>query len=166
MTRANHVWAMAITYIPLAKGFVYLVAVVDWYMRRVLAWRVSITMEVQFCLDAVEDALSRYGTLDMMNTDQGSHLTSGAFAGFIKAQGIRLSMDGRGGGRDNIFVKQLWRSMQHEEVFLHAYESISVARAGLTSYFQFYNTRRPRSSLEGQSLNRVHFQQPPQLQAA
>ncbi len=136
ITRANQVWAMDITYIPLAKGFVYLVAVVDWYTRRVLAWRVSITMDVQFCLDVVEEACSRYGKPAIMNTDQGSQFTSQAFTGFIKAQGIRLSMDGRGAWRDNIFVERLWRSGKYEEVYLQAYESVAAAREGLDRYFQ------------------------------
>ena len=120
ITRANQAWAMDITYIPMAKGFVYLVAVVDWYTRRVLAWRLSITMDVQFCLEAVEDAVGHYGKPEIMNTDQGSQFTSHAFTGGLKAQGIRLSMDGRGAWRDNIFVERLWRSVKYEEVYLHA----------------------------------------------
>ena len=118
ITRANQVWAMGITYIPMAKGFVYLVVVVDWYTRRVLAWRLSITMDVQFCLEAVEDALVQYGSPDIMNTDQGSQFTSHVFTGCLKGQGIRLSMDGRGAWRDNIFVERLWRSAKYEEVYL------------------------------------------------
>ncbi len=166
ITRVNQVWAMDITYIPLAKGFVYLVAVVDWSTRRVLAWRLSITMDVQFCLDAVADAFSQYGTPDIMNTDQGSQFTSHAFTECIKAQGIRLSMDSRGAWRDNIFVERLWRSVKYEEVYLHAYESVAAARTGLTRYFQFYNSRRPHSSLAGQTPDQVYFQQPPQPRAA
>ena len=166
ITRANQVWAMDVTYIPMAKGFVYLVAVVDWYTRRVLAWRVSIPMDVQFCLDAVEDAFSRHGNPDIMNTDQGSQFTSHAFTERLKAQGIRLSMDGRGAWCDNIFVERLWRSVKYEEVYLHAYESVSAARAGLTRYFQFYNSRRPHSSLAGQTPDQVYFQQQPQPRAA
>jgi putative transposase len=166
ITRANQVWAMDITYIPLAKGFVYLVAVVDWHTRRVLAWRVSITLDVQFCLEAVEEALARYGSPDIMNTDQGSQFTSDAFTGFIKAHRIRLSMDGRGAWRDNIFVERLWRSVKYEEVYLHAYESVSLARAGLTRYFQFYNSRRPHSSLGRQTPDQKYFDNPLPSKAA
>ncbi|GJL55934.1 MAG: transposase [Nitrospirales bacterium] len=166
ITRANQVWAMDITYIPLAKGFVYLVAVVDWYTRRVLAWRVSITMDVQFCLEAVEEALSRYGNPDILNTDQGAQFTSHSFTEWVKAQGIRLSMDGRGAWRDNIFVERLWRTVKYEEVYLHAYESVPAARTGIDRYFQFYNSRRPHSSLAERTPDQVYFQQLPQLQAA
>ncbi len=166
ITRSNEVWAMDITYIPMAKGFVYLVAVVDWYTRRVLAWRLSITMDVQFCLDAVEDAMVRYGRPAIMNTDQGSQFTSQLFTDLLKAQGIRLSMDGRGAWRDNIFVERLWRSVKYEEVYLHAYDSVSAAQAGLARYFQFYNERRPHSSLGGQTPDQVYSYSPPQPQAA
>ena len=166
VTRANQVWAMDVTYLPMAKGFVYLVAVVDWYTRRVLAWRLSITMDVQFCLDAVDDAIARYGRPVIMNTDQGSQFTSHAFTGFLKAHGIRLSMDGRGAWRDNIFVERLWRSVKYEEVYLHAYESVSAARTGIDRYFQFYNSRRPHSSLAERTPDQVYFQQRPQLHAA
>jgi putative transposase len=166
ITRANQVWAMDVTYIPMAKGFVYLVAVVDWCTRRVLAWRVSITMDAQFCLDAVEDALSRYGKPEIMNTDQGSQFTSHAFTELLKTQGIRLSMDGRGAWRDNIFVERLWRSVKYEEVYLHAYDSVSAARRGLQRYFQFYNGRRPHSSLAGKTPDDRYFQDQPQPRAA
>ncbi len=166
ITRANQVWAMDVTYIPMAKGFVYLVAVVDWYTRRVLAWRVAITLDLQFCLEAVEAALARFGKPEIMNTDQGSQFTSRAFTDFLKAQGIRISMDGRGAWRDNIFVERLWRSVKYEEVYLYAYESVTAARAGLDRYFQFYNGRRPHSSLAGQTPDRVYLHSPPQPQAA
>ncbi len=166
ITRANQVWAMDITYIPLAKGFVYLVAVVDWHTRRVLAWRLSNTMDVQFCLDVVEEACSRYGKPAIMNTDQGSQFTSYAFTELLKAQGIRLSMDGRGAWRDNIFVERLWRSVKYEEVYLQAYESVSAARAGLARYFQFYNSRRPHSGVAGRTPDQAYFQEPPRSHAA
>ncbi len=166
ITRANQVWAMDVTYIPMAKGFVYLVAVVDWYTRRVLAWRVAITLDLQFCLEAVEAALARFGKPEIMNTDQGSQFTSRAFTDFLKAQGIRISMDGRGAWRDNIFVERLWRSVKYEEVYLYAYESVTAARAGLERYFQFYNGRRPHSSLAGQTPDQVYLHSPPQPQAA
>ena len=125
VTRANQEWAMGVTYIPLAKGLVYLVAMVDWATRRVFAWRVSITMDVPFCLDAVEDALNQYAAPNIMNTDRGSQFTSHAFTGLLKAQGIRLSMDSRGAWCDHIFVERLWRSVKYEEVYLQAYESVS-----------------------------------------
>lgn len=166
ITRGKHVWAMDVTYVPMAKGFVYLVAVVDWATRRVLAWRVSITMDVQFCLDAVEEAIERYGRPDIMNTDQGSQFTSHAFTGLLKTQGIRISMDGRGAWRDNVFVERLWRSVKYEEVYLDAYDSVAEARAGLARYFQFYNSRRPHSSLAGQTPDHVYFQSQPQPRAA
>ncbi|MDR4495701.1 MAG: IS3 family transposase [Nitrospirales bacterium] len=166
ITRANQVWAMDITYIPLAKGFVYLVAVVDWSTRRVLAWRLSITMDVQFCLEALEEAVGLYGPPDIMNTDQGSQFTSHVFVGFLKAHGIRFSMDGRGAWRDHIFVERLWRSVKYEEVYLQAYESVSVARAGLARYFQFYNSRRPHAALAGQTPDQLYLKNQPQPQAA
>lgn len=166
ITRVNQVWGMDVTYIPMAKGFVYLVAVVDWYTRRVLAWRVAITMDVQFCLEAVEAALTDFGKPEIMNTDQGSQFTSQAFTDWLKAQGIRISMDGRGAWRDNIFVERLWRSVKYEEVYLYAYDSVTAARAGLDRYFQFYNSRRPHSSLAGQTPDQVYLNSPPQPQAA
>ena len=147
VTRSNQVWAMDITYIPMARGFVYLAAVMDWFSRKVLAWRVSITMDTAFCVWAVEEALERYGVPDIFNTDQGSQFTSEAFTGLLKEAGIRISMDGRGSWRDNVFIERLWRSVKYEEVYLRAYESVSEARIGLGRYFEFYNSGRPHSSL-------------------
>ncbi len=147
VTRPNQVWAMDITYTPMARGFVYLAAVMDWFSRKVLAWRVSITMDTAFCIEAVEEALERYGAPDIFNTDQGSQFTSEAFTGLLKDNGIRISMDGRGSWRDNVFIERLWRSVKYEEVYLRAYESVSEARVGLGRYFEFYNARRPHSSL-------------------
>lgn len=164
--RANHVWAMDITYIPLAKGFVYLVAVVDWATRRVLSWRLSITMDAQFCLEAVKEAITHYGRPGIMNADQGSQFTSAAFTDLLQTQGIQLSMDGRGAWRDNIFVERLWRSVKYEEAYLHAYESVSAARAGLSGYFRFYNSRRPHSSLGGQTPDQRYFDDPLPTKAA
>jgi len=149
VTRTNQVWAMDITYIPMARGFVYLAGVMDWFSRKVLAWRVSITMDTAFCVEAVEEALERYGAPDIFNTDQGSQFTSEAFTGLLKDNGIRTSMDGRGSWRDNVFIERLWRSVKYEEVYLRAYESVSEARAGLGRYFEFYNANRPHSSLGG-----------------
>ena len=125
--RPNQVWAMDITYIPMARGFVYLAAVVDWFSRRVLAWRLSITLETEFCLDAVQEALARHGKPEIFNTDQGSQFTSTAFTGMLQDQAIRISMDGRGAWRDNVFVERLWRTVKYEEVYLRAYDSVSDA---------------------------------------
>ncbi len=156
MTRANQVWTMDITYIPMAKGFVYLVAVMDWFSRKVLAWRLSITMDVSFCVEAVEEALKRYGAPDIFNTDQGSQFTSEAFTGLLKDNDIQISMDGRGSWRDNVFIERLWRSVKYEEVYLRAYESVSEARVGIGRYFEFYNANRPHSSLGRMTPNQFY----------
>lgn len=166
VTRPNQVWAMDITYIPMARGFVYLVAVVDWFTRRVLSWKVSITMDVHFCLEAVEDAIAQYGTPEIMNTDQGSQFSSQAFTGLIKENGIRTSMDGKGSWRDNVFVERLWRSVKYEDIYLRAYESATAVRTGLKRYFNFYNSRRPHSSLDGRTPDQVYFSMLSQTQAA
>ena len=137
--RPNQVWAMDITYIPMARGFVYLAAVVDWFSRRVLTWRLSITMEVDFCLEAVEEALTKYGRPTIFNSDQGSQFTSAALTGLLLENKIAISMDGRGAWRDNVFVERLWRSVKHEEVYLRAYTSVAEARASLGRYLDFYN---------------------------
>ena len=164
--RPNQVWAMDITYIPMARGFVYLAAVVDWFSRRVLAWRLSITLEVEFCIEAVEEALVRYGTPEIFNTDQGSQFTSVAFTGLLKANGIAISMDGKAAWRDNVFVERLWRSVKYEEVYLHAYASVAEARAGLGRYLNFYNGGRPHSSLGARTPDQTYFTQAPLLAAA
>ena len=164
--RPNQVWAMDITYIPMARGFVYLAAVVDWFSRRVLAWRVSITMEVEFCLEAVEEALARHGRPEIFNTDQGSQFTSAAFTGLLLENGIAISMDGRGAWRDNVFVERLWRSVKYEEVYLRAYDSVGEARASLGRYLDFYNRKRPHSSLDARTPDRAYFDDLPQLAAA
>jgi putative transposase len=164
--RPNQVWAMDITYIPMARGFVYLAAVVDWFSRRVLSWRLSITMDVDFCLDAVEEALARYGRPKIFNTDQGSQFTSEAFTGLLQANGIAISMDGRGAWRDNVFVERLWRSVKYEEVYLRAYDSVGEARGSLSRYFTFYNTKRPHSSLDAQTPETYYYNHLPQAAAA
>jgi putative transposase len=164
--RPNQVWAMDITYIPMAHGFVYLTAVVDWFSRRVLAWRLSITLEVEFCVAAVEEALVRYGAPEIFNTDQGSQFTSVAFTGLLKANGIAISMDGKAAWRDNVFVERLWRSVKYEEVYLHAYASVAAARAGLGRYLNFYNGVRPHSSLGARTPDQTYFTQAPLLAAA
>jgi len=163
--RPNQVWAMDITYIPMARGFVYLAAVVDWFTRRVLSWRLSITMEVGFCIEAVEEALGKYGKPEVFNTDQGSQFTSAAFTGLLQENGIGISMDGRGSWRDNVFVERLWRSVKYEEVYLRAYDSVAEARACLGRYLSFYNTRRPHSSLDARTPDHAYFNHVP-LQAA
>jgi putative transposase len=156
--RPNQVWAMDITYIPMARGFVYLAAVMDWFSRRVLSWRVSITMEVDFCLDAVDEAIARYGRPEIFNTDQGSQFTSAAFTGLLLENAIRISMDGRGSWRDNVFVERLWRSVKYEEVYLRAYDSVAEARGSIGNYLGFYNRKRPHSSLDGRMPDQVYFE--------
>jgi len=155
--RPNQAWAMDITYIPMARGFIYLAAVVDWFSRRVLAWRVSIDMAVDFCLEAVEEALARYGKPDIFNTDQGSQFTGAAFTGLLADNGIAISMDGRGAWRDNVFVERLWRSVKYEEVYLRAYDSVGQAHASLGRYLDFYNRKRPHSSLDARTPDRAYF---------
>jgi len=164
--RPNHVWATDITYIPMAKGFVYLVAVVDWYSRRVLSWRVSITMTEDFCIEAVEEAIAKYGKPEIFNTDQGSQFTSGGFTGLLLANGIDISMDGKGAWRDNVFVERLWRSVKYEEVYLRAYDSVGEARASLGSYLGFYNSKRPHSSHGGRTPDQAYFDNRTQAVAA
>ena len=160
VTRPNQVWATDITYIPMARGFVYLVAIIDWFSRRVLAWRVSITLDADFCVEALEEALARFGKPDIFNTDQGSQFTSIAFTGVLEREKIAISMDGRGCWRDNVFVERLWRSVKYEEVYLHAYGSVPEARLGIGRYFDFYNGIRPHSSLGGRSPDQVYFDRP------
>ena len=155
--RPNHVWAMDITYIPMARGFVCLAAVIDWYTRRVLSWRLSITMDPAFCLEAVEEAIARYGKPDIFNTDQGSQFTSADFTGLLAQHKIAISMDGKGAWRDNVFVERLWRSVKYEEVYLKAYETVSVARASLGSYLTFYNGTRPHSAHCGRTPDEAYF---------
>ena len=157
ITRPNQVWAMDITYIPMARGFVYLAVVLDWYSRRVLSWRVSITMEAAFCVETLEDALARHGKPEIFNTDQGSQFTGAAFTGLLAASDIKISMDGKGAWRDNVFVERLWRSVKYEEVFLHAYDSVSAAREGIGRYLGFYNRRRPHSSLDGRTPEQAYY---------
>ncbi len=164
--RANVVWALDITYIPMARGWVYLVAVLDWYSRRVLAHRVSITLEPDFCVEALHEAAERYGSPEIVNTDQGSQFSSADFVDEVKRIGATQSMDGRGCWRDNVFVERLWRSVKYEEVYLKAYDTVSVARAGLDAYFAFYNSRRPHRSHDGRTPDMVYFESLPQIPAA
>ena len=164
--RPDQVWAMDISYIPMKRGFVYLAAVIDWHTRRVLAWRVSITMEVDFCLEAVEEAISRHGKPGIFNTDQGSQFTSAAFTGLLADNAIRISMDGKGAWRDNVFVERLWRSVKYEEVYLKAYESVAEAPASIGRYLDFYNRKRPHSSLGARTPDQAYFDRQPQALAA
>src|SRR5262249_41687680 len=138
ITRPNQVWAMDITYIPMARGFVYLAVVLDWFSRRVLSWRLSITMEAAFFVEALREAMARHGKADIVNTDQGSQFTGTAFISVLADHSITISMDGKGAWRDNVFVERLWRSVKYEEVYLHAYDSVSEARTSISCYFDFY----------------------------
>jgi putative transposase len=150
ITEPNHVWASDITYIPMANGFLYLVAIIDWASRAVLAWRLSNTMDSAFCVEAVEEALQRYGKPRIFNTDQGAQFTSAAFTGKLEAAGIAISMDGRGRFMDNIFIERLWRSIKYEEVHLKAYADGREARAGIGRWMDFYNCRRPHQAMKNQ----------------
>jgi len=145
--RPNHVWSTDITYIRLAQGFVYLAAVIDWYSRKVLAWRLSNTLDSRFCVDCLEQALRAYGAPEILNTDQGCQFTSDAFTGVLKAHGVVISMDGRGRALDNIFVERLWRSVKHEDVYLKGYATLPELLLGLTEYFVFYNSERAHQAL-------------------
>jgi putative transposase len=164
--RPNQVWAMDITYIPMARGFVYLAAAVDWFSRRVLSHRMSITMEADFCLEALAEALAKQGRPEIFNTDQGSQFTSEAFTGVLIANEIAISMDGRGAWRDNVFVERIWKSVKYEEVYLRAYDSVAEARASIGRYLDFYNTRRPHSSLDRRTPDEAYFDHLPQSAAA
>jgi len=166
ITAPNQVWAMDITYLPMAHGFVYLAAVMDWYSRKVLAWRVSITLDTAFCVEAVEEALGRYGRPEIFNTDQGCQFTSAVFTGLLQAHDIRISMDGRGRWLDNVFIERLWKTVKYEEVYLRAYESVSDAKTALARYFDFYNARRPHTSLDRLTPDQIYFQALPLPKAA
>ena len=155
--RPNQVWAADLTYIPMQRGFVFLVAILDWATRKVLAHRVSINMSTDFCLEALEEAIVKYGRPEIFNTDQGSQFTSVDFTQVLKDHGIQISMDGKGRWADNVFVERLWKSVKYEHVYLHAYDSVSEARQQLAGYFEFYNTRRPHSSLGGQTPDTAYF---------
>ncbi|MDE3115592.1 MAG: IS3 family transposase [Pseudomonadota bacterium] len=154
--RPNQVWCADITYIPMRRGFLYLVAVMDWATRKVLAWRLSNTMDVAFCVAAVEEALTRFGRPEIFNTDQGSQFTSPQFTGLLADAAVRISMDGRGRWMDNVFIERLWRSLKYECVYLHAFETGSETRAGLAQWIGYYNAQRPHSSLGGQTPNEAY----------
>ncbi|WP_369751080.1 IS3 family transposase [Bordetella sp. FB-8] len=164
--RANQAWALDTTYIPMARGFVYLTAVVDWASRRVLAHRVAITLEAVHAVEALEEAIARYGLPEIVNTDQGSQFTANAFTEAVLGRGIRLSMDGKGAWRDNVFVERVWRSIKYEEVYLKAYESVSHARQSLGNYIELYNRKRPHSSLADQTPDEAYFATLPAIKSA
>jgi putative transposase len=157
VTRPNQVWAADITYVPMARGFVYLVAIVDWFSRKVLAWRLSITLSADFCVEALEEALARHGKPEIFNTDQGSQFTSTDFTKVLKHAEIAISMDGRGAWRDNVFVERLWRTIKYEEVYLRAYAGVTQARASIGRYLSFYNGKRPHSSLGGKTPDQAYI---------
>ena len=163
--RPNQVWACDITYIPMARGFVYLIAIVDWFTRRVLSHRVSITMEAGFCVEALEEAFGKYGKPEIFNTDQGSQFTSEAFTGVLLDRKVAISMDGKGAWRDNVFVERLWRSVKYEEVYLRAYDTVAEARSLLGRYLDFYNRLRPHSNLDRRTPDEAYFH-PTSLAAA
>nr|WP_319247694.1 IS3 family transposase [uncultured Celeribacter sp.] len=165
-TRPNQVWAMDITYIPMARGFVYLVAVLDWFSRKMLAWRLSTTLETGPCIEALKEALRRHGKPEIMNTEQGSQFTSIDFIKTLKDADIQISMDSKGAWRDNVFVERLWRTIKYEEVYLRAYDSVSVARESLRRYLAFYNGRRPHSSLDGQTPDQAYLSSSSPIPAA
>ena len=166
VTRPNQVWATDITYVPMARGFVYLVAIVDWFSRKVLAWRLSITLSADFCVEALEEALGRHGRPDIFNSDQGSQFTGLEFTQVLKDAEIAISMDGKGAWRDNVFVERLWRSVKYEEVYLRAYVGVSEARASIGRYLGFYNGTRPHSSLGGRTPDQAYLNQPTPIPAA
>jgi len=166
ITAPNQVWAMDLTYIPMRHGFLYLVAVLDWATRRVLAWRLSNTLTVDCCLEALEAAIRAHGCPGILNTDQGSQFTSTAFVALVQQHGIQLSMDGQGAWRDNLFVERLWKTVKYEEVYLHAYDSVIEAQRGLARYFAFYNQGRPHAALDGQTPDMVYFAARPHREAA
>ena len=164
--RANEAWALDITYVPMARGWVYLVAVLDWYSRRVLAHRVSITMEADLCVQVLNEAVARYGAPGIVNTDQGSQFGSADFVKAVADCGARQSMDGRGCWRDNVFVERLWRSVKYEEIYLKAYDTVAAARAGIGTYLDFNNAGRPHQAHDGLTPDMVYFNALPQLPMA
>ena len=157
ITEAGHVWSTDITYLPLARGFCYLTAVMDWASRRVLSWRLSNTLDAAFCIEALEEALARYDAPEVFNTDQGSQFTGEGFTSVLADHGIAISMDGRGRWLDNVFIERLWRSVKHEEVYLKAYENLTEARRELGAYFEFYNRRRRHQGLSDRTPDEVYW---------
>ena len=158
INRPNQVWASDVTFIPMAKGFLYLVAIIDWYSRKVLSWELSNTMDARFCVEALENALRDYGKPEIFNTDQGSQFTSEAFTSVLKNHEIRISMDGKGRWVDNVFVERLWRSLKYEEVYLKGYDNAAVARRSISNYFDLFNQERRHQSLNKQTPDQVYYE--------
>ena len=157
ITKANHVWSTDITYIPMARGFCYLVAIMDWASRMVLAWRLSNTLDSAFCVDALEEAITKYGCPDIFNTDQGSQFTAEVFTNILRSNSIDISMDGKGRWRDNVFIERLWKSVKYEDIYLKAYASMSEVKKGLTNYFKFYNEKRWHNNFDKRTPAMVYF---------
>lgn len=166
INKANHCWAADITYLPMARGFCYLVAIMDWASRKVLAWRLSNTLDASFCTEALEEAIMKYGRPEIFNTDQGSQFTSGAFTEILHTHGISISMDSRGRWIDNVFIERLWRSVKYEDVYLKAYGSLTEARRGLAAYFEFYNQKRRHQGLDDRTPDEVYWSTLPQIEVA
>lgn len=166
ITRANHVWVADITYIPMAKGFCYLVAIMDWTSRMVLAWRLSNTLDSSFCVDALEEAIAKYGCPEIFNTDQGSQFTAEAFTETLRSKGIAISMDGKGRWMDNVFIERLWKSVKYEDIYLKGYGSMVEVKKGLATYFVFYNEKRWHQNFDRKTPAMVYFNTLPQKQAA
>ncbi len=166
ITRANHVWTADITYIPMAKGFCYLVAIMDWASRMVLAWRLSNTLDSSFCVDALEEAITKYGSPEIFNTDQGSQFTAEAFTDALRSRGISISMDSKGRWMDNVFIERLWKSVKYEDIYLKAYGSMGEAKKGLAIYFRFYNEKRWHQNFDRKTPAMVYFSTQSQRQAA
>jgi putative transposase len=164
--RPNQAWAMDITYLPMARGFVYLAVVLDWATRRILAWRLSNSLTADFCVEALEEAITRYGTPEIMNTDQGSQFTGSEFIGVLERHQIAISMDGKGCWRDNVFVERLWKTIKYEEVYLHAYDTVAAAKQSLSCYVAFYNGRRPHAALDRRTPDNAYFNRLPLAAAA
>jgi putative transposase len=166
ISKANHCWAADITYLPMARGFCYLVAIMDWASRRVMAWRLSNTLDTSFCVEALEEAIKKYGKPEIFNSDQGSQFTSDAFTDILNTHSISISMDSRGRWVDNVFIERLWRSVKYEDVYLKAYGSITDARHGLAAYFEFYNSRRRHQGLDDKTPDEVYWTTLPQNKVA
>ena len=166
ITKANHVWASDITYLPMARGFCYLVAIMDWASRKVLAWRLSNTLDSAFCVDALEEAISKFGCPEIFNTDQGSQFTAEAFTNTLRVNNIAISMDGKGRWMDNVFIERLWKSVKYEDIYLKAYASMAEVKNGLATYFKFYNEKRWHNSFDRKTPAMVYFNTLSQKQAA
>jgi putative transposase len=166
ITKANHVWASDITYLPMARGFCYLVAIMDWASRKVLAWRLSNTLDSAFCVDALEEAIAKYGCPEIFNTDQGSQFTAEAFTNTLRVNNIAISMDGKGRWMDNVFIERLWKSVKYEDIYLKAYASMAEVKQGLATYFKFYNEKRWHNSFDRKTPAMVYFNTLSQKQAA